>query len=89
MNFGQRPHLFKPCPLTDDAWMLPRFKWTRTWPDIEHDGVATDETGRRIGRVYRHPDRSRWQWCSWTAPGNPIGICDTKEQAMDEVERRA
>lgn len=64
-------------------------RWAYTWPDVEHDGTAYDADGKPIGRVYRHPDKTRWQWFSWTAEGNPTGISDSKDEAKAEVEGRA
>lgn len=61
--------------------------WRRTWPDSHHDFVL-ETGGRAVGRIYQHPDNSRWQWFGWTEGGR-TGVCDTRAEAVAALEALA
>lgn len=61
--------------------------WYRTWADKPGDGVYW-LGGERMGRVYIHHDKDRWQWFSWVG-NKDSGIVGSKERAKEEVELRA
>lgn len=63
--------------------------WRRTFKDSHHDFTA-ELDGRAIGRIYRHTDATRWQFFAWMPDGTgQNGICESRAEAIKEIERRA
>lgn len=64
-------------------------RWTRTFEGRQFDFVA-ELDGRKIGRIYRHTDKIRWQYFAWLADRTgKNGVCDNRQDAIAEIERLA
>lgn len=59
-------------------------RWRRTWPDRSYDFIF-ERDGKKIGRIYRHTDKTRWQWFRWV-PETANGVCATKNEAARMID---
>lgn len=67
--------------------------WRETWPGEEKpDDICASHNGASVGRVYRYilPGNGgiRWAWFNgWGGPDNK-GMCESRREAMLELEAR-
>lgn len=59
------------------------YRWRRTSPDREDDGQLFDGD-LKVGRVYAHWDKVRWQWFLQLDPASS-GISDSKDAAKADL----